>query len=215
MLLSKKLKNKVYRFFQLLNYSKKYYRKEKELEEIFNSFSNLNQCSALDIGSGPIPKNPFNAAVICGVDLRENINNNVIYADLSLGYLPFEKNLFDYISAYDLLEHISRVIYINGETKYPFINLMNEIFRVLKPGGIFFSIQPCFPTKEVFQDPTHVNIMSEDTISLYFCEPSWARIYGYEGSFQMIKDGWLGNKYFSFIKKSAEYPVKNLNYSQK
>jgi hypothetical protein len=85
---------------------------------------------------------------------------------------------------------------------------MNEIFRVLKPEGIFFHATPCYPFNAAFQDPTHVNVMTEDTIYLYFCEPAWARMYGYTGSFMMLDEGWLAGgdigdygKYFSFIKK--------------
>jgi SAM-dependent methyltransferase len=86
-----------------------------------------------------------------------------LYADLTLGYLSFECESFDYVTAHHVLEHIMRISFEGGETKYPLIQLMNKIFRVHKPGGIFFNIQPCFPAKEAFQNPTHVNIMSEDT----------------------------------------------------
>jgi hypothetical protein len=86
---------------------------------------------------------------------------------------------------------------------------------VLEPGGLFFSIQPCFPSKEAFQDPTHVNIMTEDTMFAYFCEPAWARIYGYTGSFKMMCDGWLGYKYFSFLRKLDVSPILDLDFVQK
>ena len=69
-----------------------------------------------------------------------------------------------------MLEHIPRISHIEGKTEFPLIQLLNEVFRILKPGGIFFSSQPVFPAKSAFQDPTHVNIMSEDTLDLYFCE---------------------------------------------
>ena len=147
--------------------------------------------------------------------MRENKSKNVIYADLSSGLLPFENEMFDYVTAYDVLEHIQRVVLVNGETNFPFISLINEIFRVLKPGGMFFCVQPCYPAKQAFQDPTHVNIMTEDTLYLYFCEPAWGRIYGYNGSFELIKDGWLGDKYFSFMKKSANQPIRDLGFVQK
>ena len=156
---------------------------------------------ALDIGSGPSPKNPFNASIIMGADLRDDIDKGVVFADLAIGSLPFDSNTFDFVTAHDVLEHIQRVQIIDGETKYPFIHVMNEVYRVLKPGGIFFNLQPCFPSKQVFQDPTHVNIMSEDTISLYFCNPVTAGMYGFIGEFHMLKDGWADYKYFSFLRK--------------
>ena len=92
---------------------------------------------------------------------------------------------------------------------------MNEVFRVLKPGGIFFAYQPVFPAKSVFQDPTHVNIMSEDTLDFYFCEKAWARIYGFTGCFELVADGWIGEKYFCFMRKSNSEPIFNLNFVQK
>jgi SAM-dependent methyltransferase len=193
---------------------KDFYLSPNTLDIYFGSLMADQGGASLDLGSGPIPKNPFEAETVFGVDLRENKSNNVIYADFTSGLLPFEDEAFDYVTAYDLLEHIQRVVMVNGETRFPFISLINEVFRILKPGGVFFCIQPCFPARQAFQDPTHVNIMTEDTLYLYFCEPVWARIYGYEGSFRMLKDGWLGSKYFSFMKKSTERPVRDLEFVQ-
>ena len=40
---------------------------------------------------------------------------------------------------------------------------MNEIYRVLKPGGTFYAITPYYPRDEAFVDPTHVNIITNKT----------------------------------------------------
>jgi SAM-dependent methyltransferase len=208
--------NKLHGYIRIAGLKKPYYRSDKILYSRFARFSvsAAHGATSLDVGSGPDPKNPFGARYIHGADLRENTEKNVVFADLAIGVLPFDGDSFDFVTAFDVLEHVQRVSMIDGETKFPFIGLMNEIFRVLKPGGVFFNIQPCFPGKEAFQDPTHVNIMTEDTLSLYFCEPAWARIYGYEGSFEMIEEGWVGGKYFSFMRKSAYQPIKDLNFIQ-
>ncbi len=48
---------------------------------------------------------------------------------------------------------------------FPFLELMNDVHRVLiKPGGLFFSSTPSYPWPMAFADPTHVNIMTEETI---------------------------------------------------
>ncbi len=203
------------RLIQICGHRKKYYRTVAITQRNFALYRVVHKSVALDVGSGPRPKNPFMADLVYGADLRVNEENNVLYADFLSGHLPFDNNAFDYVTAYDVLEHMQRVTTINGETRFPFIQLMNEIFRVLKPNGIFFNIQPCYPCKEAFQDPTHVNIMTEDTIYQYFCEPTWARIYGYVGSFSMLDDGWIGSKYFSFIKKSHDLPILDTDFIQK
>lgn len=193
---------------------KVHYRRSESLTPLFERYR-LEGAHSLDIGSGPTPKNPFSAALLHGVDIRENVKNNVVYGDLLHAPLPFDDASFDYVTAHDLLEHIPRVVSLEGETQFPLINLMNEIFRVLKPGGILFAIQPVFPSKEAFQDPTHVNIMNEDTLPFYFGEKAWARIYGFVGSFEMLEDGWLREKYFAFMRKSADKPILDLAAPQK
>lgn len=211
----KNLVTKIIKFLQVLTFTKKYYRNDLILKHLFQKFKINDSSSSLDIGSGPKPKNPFNAQELIGVDFRENKDFDVYYADLSLGNLPFKNERFDFATAFDLLEHIPRTLNNNGETTFPFILLMNEVFRVLKPGGIFFAYQPVFPAKSVFQDPTHVNIMSEDTLDYYFCEKSWARIYGFTGCFELVADGWIGEKYFCFMRKSSSESILDLNFTQK
>lgn len=210
-----KLIQRVSRVIQITGLKKKYHRNPSILADLFNQFSKSKQTLSLDIGSGPDPKNPFQANMVYGADLRENLEKNVIYTDLSISKLPFENESFDYVTAYDVLEHITRVSSVEGFNKFPFIELMNEVFRVLKPNGIFFNIQPCFPFKEAFQDPTHVNIMSEDTMECYFCELAWARIYGFVGVFSMENDGWIGSHYYSFMKKISSQSIMDINHEQK
>ena len=98
---------------------------------------------------------------------------------------------------------------------FPFVELMNNIWRVLKVDGLFYSQTPCFPLKEAFQDPTHVNIMTEDTLRLYFSESCWARIYGFIVSFSLVAEEWLGSHYFCILRKTSATPLYELNEKQK
>ncbi|MEB3333466.1 MAG: class I SAM-dependent methyltransferase [Cyanobacteriota bacterium] len=162
--------------------------------------------SSLDLGCGMSPRNPFRAAISKGIDLNPHEENGIVACDLSTDKIPFDSNTFDYITAFDFIEHVPRVALVEGGTRYPFIDLMNEIYRVLKPGGFFFSSTPAYPCKEAFQDPTHTNIITEDTFPLYFCNETWAKNYGFRGSFVLSAQEWCRPSLLTLIQKSASNP---------
>jgi len=186
-----------------------------EVDRLIGKYVQSGLTKALDLGSGPSPRNPFCASECWGADIRSIGENNVVYADISSGKLPFPDETFDFVTAYDVLEHVPRFVRSEAQIQFPLILLFNEIFRILKRNGHFFCIQPCYPAKEVFQDPTHVNVMTEDTIPMYFGQNAWARIYGYDGSFTVCEEGWLGFKYFALLTKSADLAVRDMNFVQR
>lgn len=146
----------------------------------------------LDIGCGGLPRNPYDAQNLYGLDLkvREGINyGDVIMneADVLAGRLPYEDNFFSSVSAYDFIEHIPRLLYIDGQTQFPFVNFMSEIHRILQPGGKFYALTPNYPNDSCFSDPTHVNFITRTTHK-YFCEPDcWAAMYGFTGKFKPVR----------------------------
>jgi SAM-dependent methyltransferase len=210
-----KFKSRLSRLIATIGLRAPYRRKPVNLTEIARR-EELIVNKSLDLGSGPNPKNPFCAESALGVDIRSyDINNDVKKCLLGYESLPFNDESFDAVTAYDILEHIPRVASSADENNFPFVFLMNEIWRLLRVGGLFYSETPCFPMKEAFQDPTHVNIMTEDTLRLYFAERAWARIYGFKGSFRMLGEGWKGSHYFCVLQKSSETPVDDINTLQK
>ena len=145
----------------------------------------------LDLGCGAKPRNPFNADEVYGIDVREDLDNRVKQADLAVEPIPFPDAFFEYVSAYDFIEHIPRIVYA-PHRRNAFIELMNEIYRVLKPIGVFLSSTPCYPHPSAFVDPTHVNFITEGTFPLYFDNVNcWARSYGFNGAFRVkqMKNG--------------------------
>jgi len=150
----------------------------------------------LDMGAGITPRNPFDSLSLYAVDTNEWGNESSTFThvkgDLTRA-LPFEDNTFSSISAYDVLEHIPRWERDGSEIRYPFIGLMNEISRILKPGGIFLAVTPAFPSRAAFADPTHVNVISRETINYFAGQDAWARTigYGFIGHFQVIAQTWL------------------------
>lgn len=152
--------------------------KEYRLKSIDQSISR-----SLDLGCGSKPRNPFHAAQLFRVDIRPFPNLGIQAADLANQPIPFESNSFDYLTAYDFIEHVRRVIY-NPECRFPFVSLMNEILRVLKPGGIFFSQTPLYPFCVSMSDPKHVNYITAETFPNYFCsDHCLGLMYGFQGLF--------------------------------
>ena len=213
----KKIKNKILRvvYNQLIKASLRYPFYDSlypaiASAKLFYDKHNINiaNSTAIDIGSGRKPRNIFNSSKIIGLDFTVNEEEGVIYCDLSSGILPFEDNTVSFITAFDFIEHLSRTQH-NGSSLNPFINLMNEIYRVLQPGGIFLSHTPAFPFSSVFHDPTHTNFISEMTFPGYFAKDvsgrwtvPWAQQYGFKGEFTLIKQYWLNEHLITVLGKS-------------
>ena len=155
----------------------------------------------LDAGCGNFARNPFNAEILFGVDISlttpQNLNGDYFYQVSRDGLLPFENESLDSISGFDFIEHLSRE-FGNPNT---FITFMNEASRVLKPGGLLFCVTPAYPAAAAFQDPTHVNIITEDTVSYFLKVKSGqgALDYGINSNFEMLEQFWVGP--YSLIRK--------------
>jgi len=143
---------------------------------------------SLDLGCNNRPRNPYKYEKLYGIDLTPQVIDGITYAEanLALEPIPFEDNYFDCVSAFDFIEHIPRQLLSvdTKKTRLPFIELMNEIWRVLKPNGIFYALTPAYPSAAAFQDPTHVNIITKETHS-YFCgDAPMGEMYGFHGRFE-------------------------------
>ena len=174
---------------------------------------------SLDLGCGARPQNPYCADQVFGVDLRESPDGRIRIADLCIEPIPFESDSFDFVTAFDFIEHIPRVLYIPNR-RNPFVELMNEIWRVLKPNGTFLSKTPAYPNSSVFLDPTHVNYITEGTFPLYFgdqqLDSPWAIIYGFKGAFHTVSEQSEGSHLLTVLQKIslAEAPNYRNGHSQ-
>lgn len=158
---------------------------------------------AVDLGSGEEPSNRFGAQECYGVDLFENHSKNILKARLGFESLPFKDDSLDYVTAYDLLEHIPRFADLPQHNNCPLIFLMNEISRVLKEGGIFLSSTPIYPYFAAFQDPTHNNIMTADTLRQYFSNQKFdvAERYGVKTNFEILYQKMMWHHLVAVLKK--------------
>ena len=155
----------------------------------------------LDMGCGAYARNPFNSSEVFGADLLDNPARNLQsgnYFKVSEKLtIPVQDGFFGSISAYDFVEHLNRT---DG---YPnsFISFMNEASRVLAVGGVLLAVTPAFPSPVSFQDPTHVNIITEATVS-YFLNTQVEENnleYGFTCRFELVTQFWAGP--FSAIRK--------------
>lgn len=174
---------------------------ERFVAEHPSPLGQARQSRTLDIGCGPHPKNPFGAAEVHGLDIREDLARNIRYADLAVEGIPYSDDHFEFVSAFEFLEHVPRVIYMPMR-RFPFVELMNEIWRITKPGGLFLSSTPIYPFSPAFRDPTHVNLMTHETMSIYFdSRHRGAAMYGFRGAFDIVAQGRLGSNLVCIMRK--------------
>lgn len=153
----------------------------------------------LDMGCGAAPRNPYRRDELHAVDLRDcQTAPSVVFrtANLTLEPIPYADGYFDSVSAFDFLEHVPRILmHPSGQaTRFPLIELMSEVWRVLVPGGRFYALTPCYPNAEAFRDPTHVNIMTDQSHE-YFCgERPYGANYGFVGRFETLRAEWVVSK---------------------
>lgn len=157
---------------------------------------------ALDLGCGSRPNNFFGFDEVMGIDLRTSEDHKVLAADLSAQQIPFESEKVTLVTCFDFLEHIPRWERIDGAVRFPFIELMNDIHRTLVPSGLLFSRTPAFPSDKAFRDPTHINFITEETFPKYYCGQTMARMYGFEGRFELVKQGWDGGHLLTLMRKA-------------
>ena len=165
----------------------------------------------LDLGCG---KNKPDRYI--GVDIIENKGVDIVH-DCEKG-LPFEDNTFIEIRAWDFLEHISRK---------NVIHLMNEIWRVLKPGGKFvFKTPDAERGQGAFQDPTHKSFWVINSFK-YYENTYYKDLYGIKASFRIDeirstkytdKDDYWGEDYALFgtltAFKEGMPEIKNVNLEE-
>ena len=150
----------------------------------------------LDMGCGSNARNPFNAKKLIGGDILpqskigELLDFEYIKLDLT-GDIPLANGSVDSISGFDFLEHLPRGSLI--ETNL-FIKFMNEASRVLSCGGILLLVTPAYPSSAAFQDPTHVNFISEQTVQYFVGKnPGATNLgYGFIGHFELVLQEWVG-----------------------
>jgi len=109
------------------------------------------------------------------IDNRAELEPDIV-CDVIKG-LPYCENELDEVRAFDFLEHIPI-----GKT----IQVIEEIHRVLKPGGMFEHSTPSTDGRGAFQDPTHVSFWNINSWT-YYTNIDWGGLYGIKAIFGIIR----------------------------
>jgi SAM-dependent methyltransferase len=138
-----------------------------------------------------------------GIDITAGGTEADVICALGFEPLPLDDEVADTVFCRNFLEHIPKAYYCERETKlrYPIIDLMNEVWRVLKPGGTFTSFTPCYPAPEVHQDPTHLSVWTLESMS-YFCgKYPVAKVYGVRTNFELVENRLDGFYLHAVLRK--------------
>ncbi|MFA6519698.1 MAG: class I SAM-dependent methyltransferase [Candidatus Paceibacterota bacterium] len=121
----------------------------------------LGEYTALELGCGD---RKLPGAV--GIDILKFPSVDIVH-DLSIFPWPIQNARFDLVFANHLLEHANDVV-----------RTMEEIHRVLKPGGRAVIQVPYFRSTDAYGDPTHKHFFTSKTLD-FFIEGARPAEYGY------------------------------------
>ena len=134
----------------------------------------LGESIALDVGCGS-RKLPGTV----GMDCLPLQSVDVVH-DMNVFPWPFKENTFDIVLMNHALEHVVDVVAV-----------MEEIYRILRPGGRVVIQVPYFRSVDAFSDPTHRHFFTSNSLD-YFIQGSGLSDYKYStASFKKI-DFWYG-----------------------
>lgn len=146
----------------------------KSLTKTFYNFEIQKGHCILDLGSAD-----GTFVNICKNDGIDAFGLDVNNVDFEKDKINFSNEKFDLVTAISLIEHINNPS-----------NLLNEVMRILKKGGMFILVTPNwkFNVKNFYDDPTHVRPYTKSSINFLLesfkfkevivvpwlvCKPSW------------------------------------------
>lgn len=122
----------------------------------------------LDIGCGAQKQN----SDWCGIDML-NIPGVDIVHDFNVHPWPLPDECVTTAICSHVLEHIPKVALDysrpNNPTRFPLIEFMDEIWRIMKPDGHLAIAVPHGASESYMQDPTHAAQINE--IMFYYLDP--------------------------------------------
>ncbi len=135
----------------------------------------------LNLGSGWVRKQDY-----LNIDSNPDTNPDIV---AKVPPLDFADNSVEEIYASHFLEHVEDIVF-----------LMNECFRVLKPGGIMNIRVPYALSHAAFQDPYHVRFFVPESF-LYFTESCAYLKYPITARFEILENSIVGQEVVVRLQK--------------
>jgi SAM-dependent methyltransferase len=142
--------------------------------DFINQIQSKEVCLVLDVGCGPGQhRNEISRrAEYVGMDFDRSLSPEVV-CDFNTEKFPFPDNHFDFVFSDSVLEHVMN----------PFV-VMDEMYRVLKPGGRGYLLVP-FHYK-THGAPWDFFRFSKGGVHLLLSKFSWVEIYPIGGSLSVL-----------------------------
>jgi SAM-dependent methyltransferase len=138
---------------------------ERNIQNLALAWTQREQLRSVELGCGWSKYPAYDYGVdLCALDDRERADQlGILAADLEVESIPFDDDSVGLIRTVDFLEHLrdSR-------------RIMDEIWRVLAPGGMLLSLTPSTDGRGAFQDPTHVSFWNANSF-WYYTDPMYAQ----------------------------------------
>ena len=140
------------------------------------------------------------------LDYNHDHKPDVVH-DLEVFPYPFDRETFDEIHAYEVLEHTGS----QGDWKF-FFAQWEEFYRILKPGGLFFATVPKWDSIWAFGDPSHKRVLSHASL-VFLSQAEYEKQVGktpmsdfrfcYKGNFETVMARYPGES-FHFVLKAIK-----------
>ena len=95
-----------------------------------------------------------------GIDIVDGKCVDIV-CNLGFEDIPLSADHADYVQGIDFIEHVPKCVWEEKKRLVPLIQVMNEVWRIMKPNGELYLETP-FSHWAYDRDPTHVSQLAED-----------------------------------------------------